>query len=290
MVTDGADASDCTSGAGGTDVRCTCGDAGWATTIPSSQTLQQTVDNSGTTPTLTAGTNGLKLAGFNSLTKAVKQCNTAGTQCKNEYIDESGVPFETYTLPVDLVTKLYSTKFWEIRDSSDNALLKITDAGVVTGSAGIVSAFNKSASDVTISNTVTETTLYSVTIPANTLGTAGCVRVSLSGQGLNNVGTAQSFAMRIKYGGSAGTSTAITENSSASARYSDFVGRVCGNGTTGTQVVVYTWTLAGDSSASSGTLAIDSTVDQTLLVAMTLSTASASMTWTHDHGMIEKLP
>lgn len=63
-----------------------------------------------------------------------------------------------------------------------------------------VSIFDKSTTTVSVTNTTTETTLYSVTVPANTLGTNHLLRVSIGGTYLNNTGLNHSIRLKIKYG------------------------------------------------------------------------------------------
>lgn len=291
-VRDSLTAGDCSIGGGGIEgTLCKCDGTAWVSatsdTVPG---VQDVYNASGTTPTLTAGTNGLKLSGFNTLTKGFKLCNAGAAQCKTSYVDEAGVYQETFTLPVDLVTKLYSTKSWELKDSSDNSLLKVTDAGVVSGSAKLVRGLGTPlTTDVDIASSSTETKVYEVTIPGGTLGTANCVRFTMDGVGLGNVAT-PSWSIRMKYAGSFGTSVANAQSQTASSRYSYWQGMICGDGSTSAQRLSFIWTLSGTASASYGTVAIDSTADQLFGIYVTQNTASASMTWKTAGVIAEIIP
>ncbi len=65
-----------------------------------------------------------------------------------------------------------------------------------------VSILDRDLDQVTVSNTTTETSIYSFSIPANTLGATGGIRLSLGGDGLNNdpLGTG-TLKVRVKLGG-----------------------------------------------------------------------------------------
>lgn len=61
-------------------------------------------------------------------------------------------------------------------------------------------AFNKVTSTTTVSNTVTETTIYTYSIPANTFAPFKALRLTLFGILLNNTGADRGVTFRVKSG------------------------------------------------------------------------------------------
>lgn len=63
-----------------------------------------------------------------------------------------------------------------------------------------LTVLNRSLTTVSVVNTITETTVYSFTIPANTLGADGGLYFYLAGTYLNNSGAARNLTVNIKLG------------------------------------------------------------------------------------------
>ena len=86
-------------------------------------------------------------------------------------------------------------------DTDDQIDFKLggTDRASLTNStAGIVQMLDRDVTIATVTGTVTETTVYTYSLPANTLGTNKCVRVTMhcdATASLNN-----GFVIRFKYG------------------------------------------------------------------------------------------
>ena len=153
--------------------------------------------------------------------------------------------------------------------------------GTVTGSLGVTGNFTAAntvrrieslSSDVTVTGTTTQTTMWSFTIPAGALGTTGSIEITTL---WNSTALGQKTAV-IKYGGNTvrnfgmGTTTAsmllsswIISNGSTTVQKTTQVGQAIPK-TTSTGALTTTTT--------------NSEVDQTLLVLMTLGTSTESVT------------
>ena len=67
-------------------------------------------------------------------------------------------------------------------------------------------------------NTTTETTIYSFTVPANTLGSDRAIRLTLIGDHLKNIGGADTITIRIKFGATTIFSSVLNTGASADRR------------------------------------------------------------------------
>lgn len=154
--------------------------------------------------------------------------------------------------------------------------------------------------DLDVVSSVAETTLYSVTVPANSLGTNGCVLMDLAGDFLhNNVGV-DTITVRVKFGGVTLLDAATDWNSGVGAARKPWRWeiRVGNEGATNAQLVwlhsVAMFPSATSPTAGIGylavgdprahgivqnTAAIDTTVDQTLLVSVQWSASSVNNSW-----------
>ena len=73
-------------------------------------------------------------------------------------------------------------------------------ASNIMGISGFVELLDTNMNTVTVANTITETSIYSFTVPANLLQSSGGIRVDLSGQLLNNSGAGRTIQVKVKYG------------------------------------------------------------------------------------------
>jgi hypothetical protein len=98
----------------------------------------------------------------------------------------------------------------EIEGATDNTnelTLSFTDPTadrtVVFGNVGgdVAIVLDRAATAVDITNTTSETALYSFTVPANVLGTTRNLHVKIIGDFKNNNGVSENVTIRIKYGG-----------------------------------------------------------------------------------------
>lgn len=141
-------------------------------------------------------------------------------------------------------------------------------------------ALHTDASDVTVTNTITETTLYSATIPANLLGSSFCAEQWISGV-FTSDGTT-SLRLRAKY--ATGTATHdFTPTALTGTPFSAMV-KVCGDGSTSAQRLSYLFFYSAGSAPRQQSLdiAIDSTQAQTLAFTVEWGAATASVSITKD--------
>lgn len=173
-----------------------------------------------------------------------------------------------------------------------------------------VTVLDRSTTDVDVVNTLSETAIHSVTIPANKLGTDKGVRLTILGDILNNSGANRNFTIKVKYG-----TTTLYEDTTAtplgadSARRAFFMSLtlsakgatnsqlLCGlatisnrgAATTGTGKVDIMTNLNGFCLTLEGTAAEDSTSAQTLQVTITWPTAHSSLSWRKRYAVLESL-
>lgn len=104
----------------------------------------------------------------------------------------------------------------------------------------VIGSLTKSASDVTVTNTVVETTLITYSVPANTLGTSKAIKVEAPITDLDVINDTN-LTIRLKYGGTT-LATAVIGNqdtAAASSSFTDWSGKIeaflFGTGATNTQ-------------------------------------------------------
>ncbi|HVY68164.1 MAG TPA: hypothetical protein VHA30_04705, partial [Patescibacteria group bacterium] len=170
--------------------------------------------------------------------------------------------------------------------------------GSVSGGGGGATAIinysknlDTSNSGVTVTNTAAATTVYSYTVPANTLGTNKVLRLEIGGTLINNSGNARTVTLTLQYGGQ----TIVSQASGV------FANNAAGGGWHATFYLMASSTSAqvgsfqadaqtGGSTqewGASGTGTVDSTQSQNLVVQITLGTASTALTATKDIATLE---
>lgn len=154
----------------------------------------------------------------------------------------------------------------------------------------------------------TETTLYSVTVPANSMGANGIVRMIITGYYKNNSAAGDTFRMRVKFGGTTHYSDltgAITANAQLHPFYIEvlvqnknatnsqwiavrhgmnFAGATTGIGDIGTVAGQFTTTVASDPTSLP---AIDTTAAATLAVTIQLTTSDANIEFAREMAYCE---
>lgn len=156
--------------------------------------------------------------------------------------------------------------------------------------------------DNDVASTAAETTLYTVTIPANSLGSVGVALMILEGDFLYNNNTADTISLRVKWGGTTTVGSTFTAQNALSATRQSWTLsiRLANRGATNAQQL--TGILGGGKVATGTTLAgvgafgrnpsvdtllgmmqntaaIDTTVNQTLAVTAQWSASSANNSW-----------
>lgn len=146
-------------------------------------------------------------------------------------------------------------------------------------------------SDVTFSNTTTETTILTYSLAANSLSTGNIVkiRIPITDFGLVSAGS-DTFTLRLKYGATTVATFASTNDGGNFVATTGWIeALLLGAGTTSSQEGSITFFAAGDSfrliaGTDAGTAAEDSTGALTLAVTGQFSVASASNDFTAPHG------
>lgn len=149
----------------------------------------------------------------------------------------------------------------------------VTASGAVTatGSAFEVSGRvnTRDANDFTTrvshTGTTVETTLRTITIPADRLGTNGCFEVSIAGE-IANGGTPGQKDIRLKFGG---TTIGTITRTGSNAQDWQATFEVCNRASTSSQTYWTTFTISDSATMNASvvvSLAIDTTVNQNLIV------------------------
>jgi hypothetical protein len=198
---------------------------------------------------------------------------------------------------------------------ADGSPLRPSDLLVVARGGGnnridgddVTALHARDASTVDVTNTTTETTIFSYAVPANELGTARKLRCEMGGDYLNNNGVASTLRLRLKYGGTTIFDDIVAVSSvSATRRPWYLMLSLCANGAAGAQSL-FGFMLLGTAGGATaglgdidtdevesmapffGTSAVDSTVSQTLEVTATWSTANAGLSLRRFHAGLERL-
>lgn len=149
--------------------------------------------------------------------------------------------------------------------------------------------------NITCGNTTNETIIGSVVIPANSLGPNGLYRLTLIGPFLCNVFTSETITLKLKYG-----STTIANNGGFTPYHSSTTfgfkieAFLSGQGATNSQFGflqgndVFT-TTGSYNPGLQGTASEDSTTQLNLFITAQWSKASANLTLTTKHLILEKL-
>jgi hypothetical protein len=260
-----------------------------------SSTFTGTAGQTYTFPTTTATLARTDAANTFTGTQAIGNGTTSSGVLQIDEDDDNGANYTrfqvgaqaadiTYTLPTD--------------DGTSGEVLSTDGAGVLdwiaagSGSGGPIHLF-RDVTLGTIDNTVTETAMFSFTVPGGTLGTTNSIVVKAGGDVLNASGAGATYILRVKYGGvTIYQDSTASYSSSVTARpwYLEFhlvaqdstSAQICyGNGapwnaasaTTGIGDLATASHVNFQSAAST----VDSTTDQTFTVTIEQSVANADV-------------
>jgi hypothetical protein len=181
-------------------------------------------------------------------------------------------------------------------DTSDNVkvpnltISNATSGTLVANSSGLISAtttypytFNATSTAVIITNTTTLTTLYSLVIPANTLGLTHMLKVSAQGTFEQNGGATQvPFNINLQFCGQTVASSTFTSTSAASQIGAWGMNATLAN-SSGTANQILSWQGNAQKGASNltgsgaGLTTCDTTSNQTFTIQMQLTTSTPTM-------------
>jgi hypothetical protein len=82
----------------------------------------------------------------------------------------------------------------------------------------LVAVLDRESATTDVTNTVTETTIFTFSVPANTLDTTRMLRLTTFGDYLNNNATGSSLTWRIKFGGTTVFADAISVSATSATR------------------------------------------------------------------------
>lgn len=169
--------------------------------------------------------------------------------------------------------------------------------------ANSVRVLSKSYSNTTVSNTTSETTLFSYTVPGGTLGSTKAIRVrGAFAVSFNATGAGNNLTLRLKLGGTTLDTNTITPTVAMGTTSTDsgiFDITLFATGATNTQEWMYSF-LQGNQSAGTvsdifrarkkGTSSADSTIDRDLVITAQYATASTVNTIVIENYIIELIP
>ncbi|MBC7419903.1 MAG: hypothetical protein H7328_04165 [Bdellovibrio sp.] len=244
-----------------------------------------TIANTGV---LTLNTVSIAKGGTGATAKTAAFDNLAPTTTKGDLIVSNGI--NNVRLPAGTNNQTL------IADSTQPSGVKWINNGVV----------DRNMSAVPVTNTVTETAIYSYTVPAGMLGTQSGLKLNLIGTYLNNSGANKTVRIRVKYGAnvlfddtSLNFATAATTRSynlnidlfNAGATNSQKMGGLSSFSNSAAPVAgVGDFTVTNVlNSIIYGTAATDSTLAQVLTVTVVHSVAATTVTMTNQMASLQFL-
>lgn len=111
---------------------------------------------------------------------------------------------------------------------------------------------NRQAADNDINTTAAETTLYTYTIPAGTLGATGAVRLRLQGDYLNNTGVGATNRLRVNLGATTLFDDVSANIPTSASRRPWYINLVLGNQSATSQVMTLEHRLSGAGGTTAG--------------------------------------
>lgn len=156
-----------------------------------------------------------------------------------------------------------------------------TDSLVVPASTNVIA---QSGVAIATPADTTEDTLATVTIPANTMGATGCIRIFTL---WDFTGSVNSKTMKVRFGATAGTGNGYLSISDTTATHTaaTFLTTIC-NRTTGTQVGTPPTGSPGTGASALQTASLDTTAQT--VISFTGTKASAGETLNLDAYRVEK--
>lgn len=172
---------------------------------------------------------------------------------------------------------------------TQQVLTALDASGAGTCSNGVI-VLARQVTTQTVNNTTTETTTFTYSVPANTLGSNRMIRVTTMGEVLRNTATSETFSWKFYYGGTRAGQCDVTIATETLVHGVNAIFTISAANATNAQVAqatcVYnaqtTFNPNGESAASTGkigyhnAMTVDSTAAQNLEVRFQMSAADAN--------------
>lgn len=195
-----------------------------------------------------------------------------------------------------------STAKLSIGDSTGK---KLTWSGTALSYNGATVRLGSSVTQTTITNTTTETNIFSVSVPANTLGTANLIRATIIVSTVNNVdpglGTAADLTIRLKYDDTTVATATMNPNPNGTGLSGQIEAWLFANGSTSAQRGSVTATLIKNHDNpwnttlnyahinGTGTAVEDSAAAKNIIISVQWGGASTSNVFTYEGYIVEAL-
>lgn len=162
----------------------------------------------------------------------------------------------------------------------------------------------RAVTDLTIVNSTAETDIFSVTVPANTMGIDKILRATILGELKNDSGVSQTFRLRIKFGGTVLYDYDATAEDDSDRRACLFLLWLANQNASNDQIGGGFMSLGQASPATVGIgaidtgiereniirgidVAIDTTVDQTFVITGAFAVADVDLEYTRRFAILE---
>jgi len=155
------------------------------------------------------------------------------------------------------------------------------------GLSNAVTVLDKVTTDVTVTNTGAQTTVYSFSVPADTLGTNNRLRLTIHGEDRCSTNPCEdTYTVRLKYGATTLLSNVISPTDTLGPFKAEFL--LSSDGAANSQLGLVTF-IGREISIKHGTAATDSTAAQTLEVTVDWSFGAVNNTVRMKHAVLELL-
>lgn len=209
------------------------------------------------------------------------------------------------TLDVSGIITLNARPYTWPASESSGGVLQTDGSGALTWTvSGLVQALDKSLTEQSVSNTTSETSIYTPTIAANTLVAGKALRLRVTGNLANTSGGAVNVTVKIKLGGTTIFNSGLTSIGNGFS-IAPFVieALINANNATNSQRAFAVWqyptantsdgganTPVAASQGGHSSLAVDMTSSQTLDVTVTWASAATTITVKRWAAILELVP
>jgi hypothetical protein len=160
-----------------------------------------------------------------------------------------------------------------------------------------VSILDRVTTDTTVTNTASETSVYSFSVPGGTLATNIALRLTIFATYTNSSGSTDTFTVRLKYGATTVGTVQMDLGSGATVFQSPISAMLMADGATNAQLASLFWSIREDNAGNmapvdrrGGTSSSeDSTAAKNFVVTVQHSVANSTTTFVLKSAILEKL-